>query len=141
MLSWLEAVRAGRTVVSSGPLLALARDGDRARANARSRGEPVPVEIVANGQVVASGQGEADAAVAEAGWVAARCPAQGGFAHTSPLAVGSRVPKPEAGAALRKLVEQTREWAEAHGRYTNPKRKQALLDRCTEAIGKLEEPR
>ena len=141
LLSWLDAVRAGRTVVSAGPLLALARDGDRFRANARSRGEPVPVEIVANGQVVASGQGEADAAVAGAGWVAARCPAQGGFAHTSPLAVGSRVPKPEAGAALRKLVEQTREWAEAHGRFANPKRKQALLDRCTEGIGKLEEPR
>jgi hypothetical protein len=95
------------------------------------------VELVANGQVVASGEGEAEAAVSEPGWVAARCPAQGGFAHTAPVVVGSLAPKPEAVAALVKLVGQTREWAESPGRYANPKRKQALLDRCGEAARKL----
>ena len=28
---------------------------------------------------------------------------------------------------------ETREWIEAHGRFNNPKRRQALLDRCAEA--------
>jgi hypothetical protein len=101
------------------------------------RGEPAPVEIVANGQVIASGNGEVEAVIAEPGWVAARCP-RGEFAHTSPIRVGSPPRKPEAVAALRKLIEQTREWVEAQGRFANPRRKQAMLDRCAEAIAKLD---
>jgi hypothetical protein len=94
---------------------------------------------VANGLAFASGTATAEATVSEPGWVAARCPAQGGFAHTSPVAVGLvQRRKPEAVTALRKLVEQTREWAETHGRFANPKRKEALLDRCAEAVRKLE---
>jgi hypothetical protein len=138
--SWLDAVRAGRTFVTAGPLLALARDSTHVRASVRASTQSSPVEIVANSSVVASGEGEVTATVAEEGWVAARCPAQSGFAHTSPVAVGSRVRKPEAVAALRKLVEQIREWAETHGQFANPKRKQAILDRCTDAIGVLEGP-
>ncbi len=132
--TWLDAVRAGRTVASAGPLVTLARDGPRVRTTACSR-----VEIVVNGQVVTSGAGAAEAVAAEPGWVAARCPAQGEFAHTSPLAVGEPIRKPDALAALRKLVEQTREWVETAGRFANPKRKQALLDRCAEATRKLED--
>jgi len=93
------------------------------------------VEIVANGQVVASGEREAEVTLAEPGWVAARCAAPGAsFAHTSPLAFGSPSRKPEAVAALRQLVEQTREWIETQGLFTNPKRKQALLDQCHETL-------
>ena len=83
--------------------------------------------------MVASGENVAEATVAEPGWVAARCPGPGSFAHTSPVAVGPSKRKPEAMVALRKLIEQTREWIEAHGRFANPKRKQAMLDRCTGA--------
>jgi hypothetical protein len=137
--AWLGAVRAGRTFVTAGPLLALARDGDRVRASARARGGPAPVEIVANGRLVASGEGSAEAVVPGPGWVAARGPAQGGFAHTSPVALGEPAREPEAVAALRALVHQTREWIETRGRFANPKRKQALLDRCDEAVRKLED--
>jgi class 3 adenylate cyclase len=63
--------------------------------------------------------------------------AAGEFAHTSPVAVGEPQRKPGAVAALRALVEQTRDWAETRGRYANPKRKQALLDRCAEALANL----
>lgn len=136
--SWLEAVRAGRTFVSAAPFVTLTRNGNHVRASARARGTSALVEIVANGQVIASGGGEAEAAVTGAGWVAARCPAQPEFAHTSPLAVGEPVRKPEAVTALRVLVEQAREWIDRAGRFENPKRKQALLDHCNEAAQKLE---
>jgi hypothetical protein len=128
----------GRTFVSAGPVLALARDGNRIRASARVRGNSFPVELVVNGVVVASGDAEVEAVVTEPGWVAARCPVQGSFAHTSPLVVGSPARKPEARVALSKLIEQTGQWCEVSGRFTNPKRKQALLDRCAEAVTRLE---
>jgi hypothetical protein len=138
-LTWLEAIRAGRTVVTAGPLLTLAQSGNRFRASSRLYGAASHVELVANGQTIASGEGEAEAIVSELGWVAARC-SRGEFAHTSPVRVGSPLRKPEAVAVLRKLIDQTREWADTHGRFTNPKRKQAILDHCAEAIAKLEGP-
>ena len=137
--TWVEAVKAGRTFVTDGPLLTLAREGNQFRAAIRSREPAGRVEIVAGGQVVASGQREVEAVVSEPGWVAARSSAGDCFAHTSPLIVGSAPRKPEAVAELRRLVEQTREWAETRGRFDNPRRKQALLDRCADALRKLEE--
>jgi hypothetical protein len=138
-MSWIEDVhfRSAHCFASAGPLLAVVRDGDHFRATARAGGAPAPVEIVANGAVVASGVGEAEA-VGPPGWVAVRCPAPGGFAHTSPFSVGEVGRKLDAAAALLKLVQQTREWAETHGRFDNPKRKQALVERCAEAARKLE---
>lgn len=135
--SWLTAVRAGRTVVTTGPLLALTLDGSRATATARARGAAPRVELVANGAVVAAGEGTVSAEMGGPGWVAARTTDSAGFAHTSPLAVGAPGREPGAVAALLALVEQTRDWVEALGRFANPKRKQALLDRCTEAAQKL----
>jgi len=107
------------------------------------------LEVIANGELIAAADGqpaaegtylraELDVGVPAGGWVAVRWGGDAGFAHSSPLAVGERVRQPEAVAALRKLVAQTREWAEVHGQFTNPKRKQALLDRCTDAIRVLE---
>jgi len=112
-------------------------DAESIRASARLHGAASPVEIVTNGQVIASGEGAVEAVTAP-GWMAVRCPMQSGFAHTSPIATGERARKPEALAALRILVEQTREWAETVGRFANPKRKQTLFDRCDEAVRKLE---
>jgi hypothetical protein len=134
---WPAAIRSGHCFATAGPFVTLTPDGNRLRAAARAAGRPSPVEIVANGSVVASGEGEIEASLAP-GWVAARCPAQSGFAHTSPVASGEVVRKPEAVAALVKLIGQVREWAETAGRYANPKRKQALLDRCAEALARLE---
>jgi hypothetical protein len=136
--AWVEAIRAGRSFVTDGPLLALARDGDRFRASVRVRGRVGRVEVVANGRVVASGEDEAEVALTEPGWVAARCSTTDGFAHTAPVVVGAPARRPEAVAALRKLVELTREWVEVQGRFDNPKRKQALVDRCAEAVRTLE---
>ncbi|QJW99765.1 CehA/McbA family metallohydrolase domain-containing protein [Frigoriglobus tundricola] len=135
--SWVEAVRSGWTVATAGPLLTLTSDGEWFRAAARAPGTAPTVELVLNGKVIAAGEGLAEGAVREPGWVAARCPSQTGFAHTSPVSVGAPRCVPDAAGALRKLVEQTREWAETHGQFTNPNRKQALLDRCAEAVAKF----
>jgi hypothetical protein len=95
--AWVEAVRAGRTFVTNGPLLTLDVEGEgpghlftaipedrpiRLRAEARS-GQPFDVvEVIYNGQVVAERQasGDRQAAVLETGfrpdepgWLAARC--------------------------------------------------------------------
>jgi len=110
------------------------------------------LEIIANGQVLESSQpmpfafeglGSWHMALLPSvglsdGWTALRChSAMGAFAHTSPIAVGAPVRDPSAVAALVKLIEQTREWAEQHGRYVNAKRRDQLLARCNEAIDKL----
>ena len=139
--TWVEAVRAGRTVTTEGPLLVLEQKDGQVRAALRSGSPTGRIEIVANGRVIAAGEGGAEAVASEPGWVAARCHAAGGgFAHTSPLAVGGGVRKAESLAALIKLVEQTREWIELLGRFANPKRKAALLARCDEAVANLGEP-
>lgn len=60
----------------------------------------------------------------------------GAFAHTSPeFRDGER--DPAAAEALIRCVESTREWIDTVGRFAQQKRKQALLDRCSEAIAKL----
>ncbi len=135
--SWVESIRAGCTFVSAGPLLTLVVEGQSARANLRSPLD-ARVEIVANGEVVASGDRTAEVTLSEPGWVAVRATGSAGFAHTSSVAVGPIQRQPEAVTALRALIEQTREWIETQGRFANPKRKQTLLDRCTEAARKLE---
>jgi hypothetical protein len=94
--AWVEAVRAGRTFVTNGPLLALTVDGEgpgavlqtpggravRVRAEARSAVPFDQVEVLAGGRVIAAGPASGDrrAATVEAelpvtagGWVAARC--------------------------------------------------------------------
>jgi hypothetical protein len=95
--NWIEAIRAGRTFVTTGPLLTLSVEGldpggvldvppngssVRVRAQVRS---PTPVEwleVVANGKVVATTQEagpsaeptlEADVPMPTSGWLAARC--------------------------------------------------------------------
>ncbi|VTR91949.1 Hypothetical conserved protein OS=uncultured planctomycete GN=HGMM_F09D09C15 PE=4 SV=1 [Gemmata massiliana] len=136
--SWLDAVRAGRTFVTTGPLLTLTVEGSHVSATSRSPLGAQRVEIVVNGEVVASGE-HAEATVSEPGWVAARAAGGTGFAHTSPVVVGEPTRKPDAVAALKGLIEQTQEWIETQGRFVYPKRKQALLDRCIEASQKLGE--
>jgi hypothetical protein len=94
--TWVEAVRAGRTFVSNGPLLTLTADGqdpgsvltrqagDVVRVRALGRGV-VPferLEVLCNGRVVAEAAAsgspagavvEVEVPAGEGGWVAARC--------------------------------------------------------------------
>lgn len=137
---WVEAVRAGRSFASAGPLLTYAVEASRARATARSLAAFEALEVVADGAVIASTpDGELDVPLGSAGWVAARTMPTGGagFAHTSPIRLGPSPGAADAAMQLRPFVVATRDWAEAAGRYAIPRRKQALLDRCTEALARL----
>jgi hypothetical protein len=173
--AWVNAVRAGQTFVSSGPLLTLgvngAGPGETVDASGpvtvTARAESLSVferlEVLADGEVIAASESvEGDRWVATvevpftpatSGWVAARCVRVGGVfrspgaafsAHSSPVAVrvnGKPLPRrPEAVAAVRRAVEETRGWVEVQGRFASPKSRQHLLDLCGEAIGRLEAP-
>ncbi len=113
--SWAEAVRAGRTFSTNGPLIDLAVDGRRigetidlpasgGTVEVQAQAECVwplgRIEIVHNGRVVAAEQARAEAkqlrvaakvTVTGSGWIAARCtgrdrhPGQYLAAHTSPV--------------------------------------------------------
>jgi hypothetical protein len=137
--TWVDGVRKGLSLATAGPFADITGGDGWCFASLRHPGSATGVELVANGEVIAEERATsiAGAAFAGPGWAAARCPLTGVFAHTSPMAVGGPARDPEAVGALVKLIEQTREWAERHGRYTNPKRREQLLTRCAEAIAKL----
>lgn len=85
LASWMEAIRAGRTFVSTGPLLAITAVPGRVW---RLRAESVlaeQVEILANGRAIATGTSTVEVEYVPMGttWFAARCEGQSGFAHTS----------------------------------------------------------
>lgn len=114
--NWIEAVRAGRTFVTSGPLLAFTVNGQeigsdvqvtsgerwRLSANARSIRPFERLEILLNGAVIESHAAtgsptaatiETEIEISEGGWMAARCIGVGStgqsvtLAHTSPIYV------------------------------------------------------
>ncbi len=125
--AWIEAVRAGRTFVTAGPLLWLTVDGHdpgsvlsltdegatvRMRAEARSAAAFDRLELLHDGEVIAARQADGDrrTALIEAevpatasGWLAARCLGNDSrssiHAHTSPvyLQVEGRPVRPNAG--------------------------------------------
>ena len=131
--SWLAGLRAGRTVISNGPLLEMAVNGRGPGAVVKPAGRiavtlraisRVPfarLELVHDGAVVArkSAAGEREAAiewegeVKHSGWIAGRV---GGetqtrmgymvFAHTNPVWLETPLPSPRRAAAAAALVEQ-----------------------------------
>jgi hypothetical protein len=144
----------GALFVTNGPLLRFAVTGTRITASAESVTPFDKLEIVANGQVIASAPatvGGRHTATVEVehtaqGWIAARAvggvgsvffPDQPAFAHTSPVVIGSPSPDPAAVTALRKLLDHTREWVETQAEFTQEKRKEQHLERVAAAIAKL----
>lgn len=175
---WIDAVRAGHTFVTNGPILLLSqgehepgsvlelsRPEETVRLTAVAKC-PHPfekLELLQNGQVIAASetsraedlyQAELDLCcrLSGRGWMAARCWGTGGamldpgvppFAHTSPLWYRSPDQRGSVPAhsvrSLRILVERSREWVEAHGRFRNEKRRRQLLDHHDRALARLEE--
>jgi hypothetical protein len=99
--SWIEAVRAGRTFVTNGPLLFFSANDTapggiltpkanatvRLRAEAKSLAPTERLEILLNGNVIAATEREAielDLPASQPGWLAARCLGTQ-FAHSSPI--------------------------------------------------------
>jgi hypothetical protein len=148
--AWIAAVKAGRTFVTSGLLFYLHVQGyDAGTVHRRPAGdttfrlafgafdnEPYErVEVLANGSVVASGQGSelyADVELSAGGWVAARCLGGGRLlAHTSPVYVEVEgVPPPVAPATVTFVLDhldRTREWVETQGRFEKPRSREHLF--------------
>jgi hypothetical protein len=142
---WIEAVRAGRTFATTGPLLAFAPD-ETLRVSARSLAPFDKLEVVADGDVIASAPATQSDGIWSAellhprpacGWVAARVVGKDVFAHTSPVKLGDPRRAESDLAPLRAAVEKTREWVESVGRFHLPKRKDQHLARIVEALAKL----
>lgn len=131
--AWIEAIRAGRTFVTNGPLLRLDINGQgpgaslnlseadesvHVRAECRSMGPPASLQLVANGVVVAEGAAmlETDVLLPEGGWLAARCwgheqeVGEPPLAHTSPVYVrkGDQPPPVDPAAVQALLTELDR---------------------------------
>jgi hypothetical protein len=171
--SWARAVRAGRTFMTTGPLLLLEADGRTpgdeivlgqgggqidARLEARSFVPFHRVEIVWNGEVVASREdaaGTREMTLREAirvpgpGWLAARCASRLGpttawglsiQAHTSPIYF--RVPTRElfsapAVAYMLTLVDGAEAWARTLATRSDPERMEQVLSRLRAARERL----
>jgi hypothetical protein len=166
LAAWIEAVRAGRTFVTGGPLvklkafpLDLTEKGEaiRFRAEATSAVGFSHLEVVANGQVIAStGAGEGHRAelegevVAEGpGWLAARCRGENhtAFAHTSALSwtcpprtwKRSLARTPESVARFEPILNNTGRWVEHQARCPQALQREHLLDVLGRAREKLHE--
>ncbi len=154
--SWVEAVRAGRTFTSNGPLLKLEVVDRLATASVESQVPFEKLELVQNGRVVATAvadsgtrfTAELKCEVAPHGWLAARCIGGAGsslypggpvFAHTSPIQLGAEPGEVSATAMgqLRDCVTSTKEWIESEGRFSTAKGQEHLLARCAEALAIL----
>lgn len=140
--------------VTNGPLLRFAVVGPRVVASAESITPFEKLEIVANGEVIASTPataGDRHTASVEVehtapSWVAARAiggvgsvlfPDQPAFAHTSAVVVDSPAPLPAAVNALRESLDRVREWVETQAEFTQEKRKEQHLERIAAAVAKL----
>jgi hypothetical protein len=163
---WIEAVRAGKTFITSGPVLDFRIDGCLPGETVTSSGRVevaiavkslVPIErleVLANNAVVYSGQPRASEGddiyslevnksleLPRSCWMAVRCVGKDVLAHSSAVTVlrdSQPLPRTQEGRrAFVKLIEETREWCENHGRYQILKRKEQLLARCAAAVEKL----
>ena len=157
--SWIEAVRAGRTFVTNGPLLTIDGRPENATrpgpprliavAEARAARAFDKMQIVSTDGVIGEAAFDPEGTRLEvplpnagAFWVAARCIGPAGvFAHTSPAVIrlgeSPLLRQPEAAAALVRAVEETRRWIEDHGRFANPKSRPHLIERCDAALDRL----
>jgi hypothetical protein len=133
--AWIAAVRAGRTFVTTGPLVLLEVDGHdpgevidlpsvAARLTIRAQAASVDpfdvLEVVANGQVVATTQRTAATPPASidtrvelprGGWIVARCKGPEGIlrAHTSPVYIrSSKEPPPFDSKDYQMVAEELR---------------------------------
>jgi hypothetical protein len=162
--AWIEAVRAGRTFITNGPLLALEVVGHApavaaVRAEARSAGPLDRLEVLAQGTVlasqVASGDRrtvavEAEFSPVEHTWIAARCrgasqPDQPPlFAHTSPVFLETQQPRRASRSALDSLLavlDRTLAWVERQARCENEKQRTHLREVIGSARQELERRR
>ena len=139
-LNWIEGVRQRNGFVSVEPLI---RDG----GNAESSSEFAALQRIVDGKIVQStlaredGFWEADIYGEPPHnplwrWSALRVLDQAGcvLAHTMPYCheQGRRIPV--EGSAMIDCINLTKQWAIEQGRFTNPKRRDEMLQLCDDAL-------
>lgn len=160
--AWIESVRAGRTFITEGPLLALTVNGHdpgvalslpderqtvRVRAEAQSVTPFDSVELLYNGEIVATGTAslEVDVPIPASGWLAARCRRGDAIrAHTSPVyaTVEGRPIRPSADALapLFAVLERTLSWVRDEARCSVEKQRAHWAETLLAARHGLSEP-
>lgn len=160
LTSWVEAIRSQRSFVTNGPWLHVQVNRDNPAPKIEASAESVVpferMELVWNGAVIAAteavpqdGRWYASASwpcpLEQAGWCAVRCTGgigkplhtQPTLAHSHPIPLGQPYQDAAACEALRKLVQQTRDWLVTHGQFAEDRRRQEHLDRCEQALVQL----
>jgi len=159
--TWIDAVRAGRTYVTTGPIVEFTISHEASskmvgiHADVQSMALFDKLEILLDGEVISTvpathdrlftANAELQHPFAKSGWLAARCiGTNGAFAHTSPVVVNIEgqplTRRASSLAALRRCVEQTREWAVERGTYIDERWRQKLLENCDAALTRIVMP-
>lgn len=149
--SWIEGVRRGESFITNGPVMVFGASATGYYATGACATAFDKLEIVADGQVIASAKpadvdGPFKASIdleipANANWIAARCvggasmlnPTAVNFAHTSPIYRGPVRRDPAAVKVLTECVAKVREWAETQGQYRDEKWRTQLIENCAKA--------
>jgi len=100
----------------------------RVKASAQAMDSNLPVEIVVNGKVIASGNDlDQDIVLEDSCWVAARCQ----HAHTSPVYVtmaGRTRGNAKDAEDFINVIERLENWIKTKARFDNDSQKQTLLN-------------
>lgn len=160
--NWIMQLKLGAGRVTNGPFCNVSLDGNKVYASATSLTRFARVELVANGEVVATDEAtlapdtddiwvaRVEHAVTAPAWVAARVvdtvksPLDGRtplFAHSSAEWIGEPRAKPQAARLLLEHLRKARDWVGTEGRFDDPKSQVKLLDTFAVAISKLESGR
>jgi hypothetical protein len=160
--AWIEAVRAGRTFITNGPLLTFTCDGQPPGAviSAPPGGKRVSIrvamqstlpcqqlEVLSNSSLVAAREPsgaqqaslmETDLEVKQSCWIAARCWSEAGaYAQTSPVYVDVEEhplrPSNETAAPFLAVLDQTLAWLDAQARCPSEKHRELLRATIEEA--------
>ncbi len=141
--NWVEGLREGRSFITKGPMLFFTVDGKRAGStlNYPNRPQSVtvdasaltpegeqPVDIVVNGEVVASGTDlSRQITLEDSGWIAARTET----AHSNPVYVnleGRPRGFAEEAARFIEITERLEEWVKTKGLYDTEAQQQTVLN-------------
>jgi hypothetical protein len=148
--NWTEALRRGESFITRGPMIFLQVDGAdpgarlnyagmpqvvHVRAQALSPDGSQPVEIVVNGQVVASGSDiSQDITLQDSAWVAARTDT----AHTNPVYVtlqGRPRGSPADARDFIAVTDRLLEWVEQKGLFDSAEQQKAVINVLREGRG------
>ena len=141
--AWTEGLRLGRSFVTQGPMLFFEVEGQRpgarlhfaerpralhVRASALMPDQSLPVEIVVNGEVVATGVDLSTAIELEdSAWIAARTE----NAHSNPVYVtlgGRPRGRAEDARVFIGVLDRLTDWVKHKGLFDNPEQRETVLN-------------